>query len=124
MISATIREIAIILLALQTLIVNILLGVLIWQIYRMVKMLQTEIKPMIEDTQETLAQCVVQPISWAKAWSIRWCVAPGQQPACAPPYGRSRPILARVVTRHVRHPPHPPQFRHPRRRPRRRDVSL
>ena len=54
MISATIRDISIILLALQTLIVNILLGVLIWQIYRMVKMLQTEIKPMIEDTQETL----------------------------------------------------------------------
>ena len=54
MISATIRDIAIILLALQTLIVNILLGVLIWQIYRMVRMLQNEIKPIIEDTQETL----------------------------------------------------------------------
>lgn len=54
MISATIRDIAIILLALQTLIVNILLAVLIWQIYRMVRMLQNEIKPMIEDTQETL----------------------------------------------------------------------
>jgi hypothetical protein len=53
-ISATIRDISIILLALQTLIVNILLAVLIWQVYRLVKMVQTEIKPMIEDTQETL----------------------------------------------------------------------
>lgn len=54
MISAVIRDIAIILLAIQTLIVNILLAVLIWQVWRMVKMMQGEVKPIIEDTQETL----------------------------------------------------------------------
>lgn len=54
MISGTIRDIAIILLAIQTLIVNILLAVLIWQIWRMVKMMQGEVKPIVEDTQETL----------------------------------------------------------------------
>lgn len=55
MISATIRDLAIILLAMQALVVNILLGVLIWQIWRMTKMLQTEVKPIIEDTQETVS---------------------------------------------------------------------
>ena len=52
--SAVIRDIAIILLAIQTLIVNILLAILIWQVWRMVKMMQSEVKPIIEDTQETL----------------------------------------------------------------------
>ena len=54
MISAVIRDIAIILLAIQTLIVNILLAILIWQVWRMVKMMQGEVKPIIEDTQDTL----------------------------------------------------------------------
>lgn len=52
--SAVIRDIAIILLAIQTLIVNILLAILIWQVWRMVKMMQSEVKPIIEDTQDTL----------------------------------------------------------------------
>jgi hypothetical protein len=52
--SAVIRDIAIILLAIQTLIVNILLAILIWQVWRMVKMMQGEVKPIIEDTQDTL----------------------------------------------------------------------
>ncbi len=52
--SATARDLAIIVLAMQALVVNILLGVLIWQVWRMVKLLNTEVKPILEDTQETI----------------------------------------------------------------------
>lgn len=52
--SATARDLAIIVLAMQALVVNILLGILIWQVWRMVKMLDTEVKPIMEDMQETI----------------------------------------------------------------------
>jgi hypothetical protein len=55
MISATIRDIAIIIIAVQTIVIGALLGLLVWQIWRLVKLLQTEIKPIIQDTQETLS---------------------------------------------------------------------
>ena len=32
-----------------------MLGILIWQVYKLVKVLQTEIRPIMQDTQETLA---------------------------------------------------------------------
>lgn len=54
MISATIRDIAIIIIALQTIIIGALLAILIWQVWRLIKMIQTEIKPIIRDTQETV----------------------------------------------------------------------
>src|SRR4029450_11451528 len=54
MLSATVRDIAIILIAIQTLVIGVLLAVLVWQIWRLVKMIQLEIKPIIADTQETL----------------------------------------------------------------------
>ena len=54
MISDTIRDIAIIFVALEILILNALLIVLVWQIWRLVKMIQTEVKPIIQDTQETV----------------------------------------------------------------------
>ena len=54
MISATIRDIAIIIIALETIIIGALLGILIWQVWRLVKLLQTEIKPIIQNTQETV----------------------------------------------------------------------
>ena len=50
---AAVRDIAIILLALQSLIVGGLLAVLIWQVWKLVKMLETEIKPMLESADET-----------------------------------------------------------------------
>jgi hypothetical protein len=53
--SAVVRDFAIIILAMQALVVNILLGILIWQVWRMVKMLDKEIKPVLKDTQETLS---------------------------------------------------------------------
>ena len=54
MVSATVRDIAIILVALEILIMNGLLVVLIWQVWRLVKMIQAEVKPVIRDSQETV----------------------------------------------------------------------
>lgn len=53
--AATIRDISIILVALESFVIMALLGVLIWQVYKLVKIIQTEIRPIIVDTQETLA---------------------------------------------------------------------
>ncbi|MDH7486005.1 MAG: hypothetical protein QHJ81_06980 [Anaerolineae bacterium] len=49
-----VRDIAIIILAVESIIVGILLGVLTIQVSRLVKMLREEIKPMLEATQETV----------------------------------------------------------------------
>jgi hypothetical protein len=54
MISATLRDIAIIIVALETIIINALLIILIWQIWRLIKMIRDEIKPILEDTKETV----------------------------------------------------------------------
>lgn len=54
MLSATIRDIAIIIIAIQTIVIGVLLAVLIWQIWRLVKIIQIEVMPIIEDTQETV----------------------------------------------------------------------
>ena len=82
MISGTIRDIAIILIAVETIIINALLVILVWQIWRLVKMFQNEIKPIIDDAQETVgtvrgtatfvSQNVVDPV--AKAGG-RWPVS-------------------------------------------------
>jgi hypothetical protein len=55
MLSATIRDIAIIIIAIQTIVIGVLLGVLVWQLWRLAKMIQNEIKPIIADTQETVS---------------------------------------------------------------------
>ncbi len=52
--SATIRDIAIIVIALETVVLNALLIVLIWQVWRLVRMLRDEIRPMLEDARETV----------------------------------------------------------------------
>ncbi len=54
MVSATVRDIAIILVALEILIMNGLLVLLIWQVWRLVKMIRDEMKPVIKDSQETV----------------------------------------------------------------------
>jgi hypothetical protein len=53
-VTAQIRDIAIIIVAMQSIIIGILLAVLVWQIWRLIKMIQKEIKPIVDDTQETL----------------------------------------------------------------------
>lgn len=55
MIVGTVRDILIIFLALTSIVVWVLLGILIWQIWRLTKMVQSELKPMIADTKETIA---------------------------------------------------------------------
>ena len=54
MLSATVRDIAIIVVAIQSIVLGVLIAVLIWQIWRLVAMIQTEIKPLIDDTQATV----------------------------------------------------------------------
>lgn len=54
MISATLRDIAIIIVAVETIIINALLIILVWQIWRLIKMVRDEIKPILEDTKETV----------------------------------------------------------------------
>ena len=53
--AAVIRDISIIMVALESFVIMAMLGILIWQVYKLVKMMQTEIRPIIQDTQETLA---------------------------------------------------------------------
>jgi hypothetical protein len=51
---ATVRDVAIIILAIESIVVGILLAVLTVQVSRLVKMLREEVKPMLEATQETV----------------------------------------------------------------------
>jgi hypothetical protein len=54
MIAATIRDIAIIIIAIQSIVIGVFLGLLVWQVWRLVKMLQTEVQPIIKDAQDTV----------------------------------------------------------------------
>jgi hypothetical protein len=49
------RDLAIIFLALESIATLTLLSILIWQIWRLIKMLQTEVLPVIRDAQETVS---------------------------------------------------------------------
>ena len=82
MLSATIRDIAIIVIAVQSIVIGILIGVLIWQIWRLVKVIQNELKPIIEDTQTTVntvrgtatfvSDTVVDPVIRTNRTIARW----------------------------------------------------
>lgn len=54
MVTAYIRDIAIIIIAVQSIVIGALIAVLILQVWRLIKMVQTEVKPMIDDLQDTL----------------------------------------------------------------------
>ena len=79
--SATVRDIAIIIVALESIFVFILLGVLVWQIWRLTKLIQTEVKPVLLDAQETvntlkattafMSDNVVQPAVKASAQAVK-----------------------------------------------------
>jgi hypothetical protein len=76
------RDIAIIIIAIQSIVIGVLLGVLIWQIWRLVKIVQTEIRPIIEDTQATvntvrgtatfMSNNVVDPVIRSTSGITRW----------------------------------------------------
>jgi len=53
-ITATIRDIAIIVIAIQSIVIGALIAVLIYQIWQLIKMLQRDIKPILQDTQDTI----------------------------------------------------------------------
>lgn len=82
MVTATMRDIAIIIIAVQSIVIGVLLGVLIWQIWRLVKIVQTEIRPIIEDTQATVntvrgtttfvSDTVVTPVIRSSSNIARW----------------------------------------------------
>ncbi len=55
MVLNTIRDLAIIFLALESIATLTLLTILIWQIWRLIKMVQTEVLPVLRDAQETVA---------------------------------------------------------------------
>ncbi len=82
MVSATVRDIAIIIIALQTIVIGVLLAVLIWQIWRLVKIVQTEVMPIVEDTQATVktvrgtasfvSHNVVEPVIQTSTRVTKW----------------------------------------------------
>ncbi len=82
MISATIRDIAIIIIAVQSIVIGVMLGILIWQVWRLVKMIQNEIKPLIDDAQTTvktvrgtatfLSDNMVEPVIHSTRTFVRW----------------------------------------------------
>lgn len=51
---ATVRDVAIIILAVQSIIIGILLAILVIQVIRLIKMLREETMPILNSTQETL----------------------------------------------------------------------
>lgn len=100
MISATIRDIAIIVIAVQSIVIGVLIGVLIWQIWRLVKLIQTEIKPILDDAQATagtvrgtatfVSDNVVNPVIRTNREVARWTailrsVAPQRRRPAKPP---------------------------------------
>lgn len=55
MVAAAIRDIAIIIIAIQSIVIGVLLGLLVWQVWRLVKMLQSEVQPILKDAQDTVS---------------------------------------------------------------------
>ena len=52
--TATIRDIAIIVLALESIVIGVLLVILTFQVWQLVRLLRDEVKPILESTQETV----------------------------------------------------------------------
>ena len=69
---ATVRDSAIIMLALESLIIGVLLSVLLWQLRNLSRMLEEEVKPLLDSANETvgtvrgtstfLSETVVSPV--------------------------------------------------------------
>jgi len=51
---ADVRDIAIIVLAIESIVVGILLSLLLWQMRNLTRLLEEEIKPMLDNVQETI----------------------------------------------------------------------
>ena len=66
MIIGALRDIAIIFLALESIVTLTLLSILIWQIWRLIKMLQSEVPPVLRDAQDTVATVSSRPSPGSK----------------------------------------------------------
>ncbi len=51
----TARDIAIIVLALESIVIGVLLAILVWQVIRLVRMLKEEVMPILRNTQDTVS---------------------------------------------------------------------
>jgi len=51
---ADVRDIAVIVLAIESIVVGILLSLLLWQMRSLTRLLEEEIKPMLDNMQETI----------------------------------------------------------------------
>ncbi len=50
----TVRDVAIILLALESLIIGVLLSILLWQLRNLSRMLEEEVRPLLDSANETV----------------------------------------------------------------------
>jgi hypothetical protein len=54
MVLANVRDVAIVVLAIESIVVGILLMLLLWQVRSLTRLLQEEIEPMLDNMQETI----------------------------------------------------------------------
>ena len=76
--AAVAADIAIIIVAMETIVINILLAILVIQIMRLIRLLQEEVLPIISSTQE---QCAARRRSLATTWYSRLSRSTAMQPA-------------------------------------------
>jgi hypothetical protein len=79
-VGATMRDLAIIMVALLSIFFFVLMGILVWQIWRLTKVIDTEIRPVLQDAQETMAtmratsifmnENVVRPVTKATGQAV------------------------------------------------------
>ena len=50
---AVVRDVAIIVLALESIVIGVLLALLLWQVRGLTRLLQDEVKPILDDARET-----------------------------------------------------------------------
>ena len=107
----TLRDVAIIVLALQTQVILVLLGILIYQLTVLTKMLRDDVKPMIESTQDTLntvrgtatfvSERVTKPAISASSYvtgisrslATLFAMRPRQRPGTSTPSPGNEPVL-------------------------------
>jgi hypothetical protein len=51
---ATVRDVAIIVLAVESIVIGLLLALLLWQMHSLTRLLQDEVKPILHDARETV----------------------------------------------------------------------
>ena len=75
----TVRDILIIVLALESIVLGIFLGLVLWQIWKLVKLIREEVTPLLDTTKESVEEIthttqfvgrsVAAPFVKAQAWA-------------------------------------------------------